>query len=254
MPSLLRIRSYLSRLKRNIIPAEASSGSARSQKHIPRDWLLDAKSMLGEQPCGLMIDGGSYRGDVCERMARHFPSNQIHAFEPNGELFGRLASRFVGSDNVTCHHAAISSQSGESTFHVTSRPDCASLLPPGESAMRWHGDIMEVCREDLVTTVRLDDLFDNQDVALMKLDLQGHELDALRGSEELLRRTKIVVTEVAFIPLYEGQALFCDVAKQLGRHHFRLLHLSDVWIRPSGQLTQADAMFVNEVHFPLAER
>ncbi|TWU41304.1 2-O-methyltransferase NoeI [Novipirellula aureliae] len=221
-----------------------------SECHIRRDWLLDTKRLLGGCCNGIVIDGGAFKGDVADRMSRVFSNQQIHAFEPNGELFESMKSRFADNQRIVCHHAALSSQEGTATFHVTARPDCASLYQPGQPAKQWHPEAMGFDRNEEVETVRMDTLFSGQSIDLMKLDLQGYELEALRGAGSVLKQTKVIVAEVSFVEFYSGQPLFCQVSEYLRQHHFRLFYLSDVWLRPEGQITQADAMFVNEKHFP----
>ena len=50
---------------------------------------------------------------------------------------------------------------------------------------------------------------------LIKLDIQGYELEALRGGPECLTSAKAIVVEVSFIKYYEGQCLFHDLVTYL---------------------------------------
>ena len=99
-----------------------------------------------------------------------------------------------------------------------------------------------------VDQVRLDGILD-QDIDVLKLDLQGYELDALKGCEKLLPRIKAITTEVEFVPLYEGQPLFADIDIYLRARGFRFLNLYELWTHPDGQLTAGDAIYLNNIFF-----
>ncbi|EQD29059.1 methyltransferase, FkbM family, partial [mine drainage metagenome] len=54
--------------------------------------------------------------------------------------------------------------------------------------------------------------------ALLRLDVRGYELQALRGCEALLDRFRYVYCECSFVALYEGQALADEVIAWLREH------------------------------------
>jgi hypothetical protein len=49
--------------------------------------------------------------------------------------------------------------------------------------------------------------------ALIRLDLQGYELEALKGATALLQRAECVLMETVFEPTCEGEPLFCDALR-----------------------------------------
>ena len=67
-------------------------------------------------------------------------------------------------------------------------------------------------------------------IDFLKLDTQGNELDILRSAGNLLDRIGVIKTEVEFLPVYEGQPLFSDVAKFLIDQGFEFV---DFEISPS---------------------
>ncbi|MEM6491743.1 MAG: FkbM family methyltransferase [Pseudomonadota bacterium] len=114
----------------------------------------------------------------------------------------------------------------ERTFYRTNNPLTGSLYKPDRSLVDEFnnlGAIMKVVEEIPVRTVALDDLDEIEDFDGIKLDVQGAELDVLRGAQTKLAGCNIVVTEVEFIPIYEGQALYGDIERFLMEQGF-LLH------------------------------
>ena len=67
-----------------------------------------------------------------------------------------------------------------------------------------------------VQAVRIDEVVDSVDVpCLMKIDVQGYELEVLQGAEKLLPSVEFLLVECSFTELYLGQALAGEVVAYL---------------------------------------
>jgi hypothetical protein len=77
---------------------------------------------------------------------------------------------------------------------------------------------------------------------LLKLDVQGFELEALRGATSLLERVDAVLTECSFVRFYEGQPLFEDILACLAPLGFRL-SAGAISSRHAGRWEQGDFLF-----------
>jgi hypothetical protein len=84
--------------------------------------------------------------------------------------------------------------------------------------------------------------------ALLKIDVQGYELDALRGCESLLGEFDFAYIECSFVELYQGQALAHDVCAYLCEHGFRLAGVYNLHQDADGRAIQADFLFINGSH------
>ena len=58
---------------------------------------------------------------------------------------------------------------------------------------------------------------------MLWLDLQGAELQALKGGEHLLSKVSVIITEVEFSELYENQPLYKEIKSWLEDHGFVLI-------------------------------
>src|SRR5262249_12061696 len=112
----------------------------------------------------------------------------------------------------------------ERTFYLTSQTMCSSLYEPSTPMLSRFAGLEELVRTthtSIVPTHRLDDLPEVQAIDYMKVDVQGAELDVLRGATRLLRRTLVVEAEVEFEPLYTDQPLFGDVDRFMRGQGYR---------------------------------
>ncbi len=81
-------------------------------------------------------------------------------------------------------------------------------------------------------------------IDLIKIDVQGLEHLVIEGGAETLSRTKAVFTEVSFRPLYEGSSVFHEIHDLMTARGFVMAALEPGYRMGSGELLQADALFV----------
>ena len=115
------------------------------------------------------------------------------------------------------------------TFYRTSAPMNSSLYRPNHGLLRKFkelANLFDIVGTEEIDTVRLDDVAELGDIDFLKIDVQGAELDVLRGAARVLRDAVIVLTEAEFVPMYEGQPLFGDIDVALREAGF-LLHQID---------------------------
>jgi FkbM family methyltransferase len=116
--------------------------------------------------------------------------------------------------------------------------------------MKWHsfvhGSVVEIGSETHVTQ-SLDDVLNSNGetgpTSLLVLDLQGAELEVLKGAIDTLRETTAVFVEVALVEMYEGQPLLFDVHNFMNSKDFILVKHDLV---PESMM--GDALYVSKAH------
>jgi FkbM family methyltransferase len=110
-------------------------------------------------------------------------------------------------------------------FHLTKHPYMSSLLEPNIPLMERFqhlANISEVVMTQNLPTTRLDDIAELGEIDFLQLDVQGGELEVLRGAERLIKSCVIIQTEVEFLPLYKDQPLYSDIDRHLRDRGFWL--------------------------------
>lgn len=129
---------------------------------------------------------------------------------------------------------------GPAKFYATNRPWTGSLYPPNQALLEIFNGMSEettlVGVHD-VTTVRLDDVSEIDDADFCKIDVQGGDLDVLRGAERMLGKVLALQIEVEFVPLYQGVPLFGDIDVHLRRGGFWFHTFRDFGSRSAKPLT-----------------
>lgn len=165
---------------------------------------------------GLIVDVGAYDGDSAIFFASRF-ANKIIGFEPNPEPFARAQLNVAPFSNVEILNLGLSDSVGQLDFYVSKNEVSSSLLP-----IKDFSEI-EFERKIAVSVTTLDTFFYNYpEILLLKLDVQGAELNILNGATETLKKTKLVLTEVSIAEMYHNACLYFDVDKILRINGFKI--------------------------------
>jgi FkbM family methyltransferase len=205
---------------------------------------VEHEALLHQLAPATVIDVGANKGQFALAARRALPQAILHAFEVLPGPLAILRRNLSGDAHFTAHALALSDAAGEAKFHVASREDSSSLLGVG-AAQEAVFDVREA-RAIRVKTARLDDLGLVETCPgpiLLKLDVQGAELQVLRGAEGVLDRIALIYVECSYVELYEGQALFPEVRAWLEARGFRFEAAYNTHSDPKLGPVQADMLF-----------
>ena len=193
-----------------------------------------------------VVDIGANRGQFSLAVRRWAPNARVFAFEPLSGPAARFRKVFFGDEKVVFHQNAIGPEKSEATIHVSAADDSSSLLPISRVQEQLFPGTGEI-RTETIQVGRLADFVSAADIvapAMLKLDVQGFELEALRGCEDLLRCFEYVYVECSFVELYTGQALVDDVIAWLRERGYMLSGVYNMGYDRSGLAVQGDFLFV----------
>ena len=219
----------------------------------PHSWMEAIERIVPrDQGRVIFVDGGAHDGQVARRFLDRYPNLEVHAFEPNSDLLPALRTSLAQSSGKV-HQAAIGATCGQMPMHINRSPMTSSLLPRSDIGKRYFDAVTQTEETRDVPVVTLDAWSEQERIErvdILKLDLQGYELEALRGARQLLSRgVACVFTEISFIPLYEGSALFSDIDVFMRRNGYRLLNLYNLSTKQQDwQVCGGDALYVLDNH------
>lgn len=185
----------------------------------------DFLPLLPDNP--VIIEAGASRGMDTLKFANLWPAGKIFAFEPEPATFALLSDVVKGFENIIIEEVALAADSGTAVLNISSSKDetatdASSLLKPTGVKDVWS--TLEFKKSVTVRTVSLSDLMEMHGlpkVDLMWLDMQGAELEFLKGSPEMLQRVKYVYMEVSLREMYEGMPLYPEVKRTMQKFGFK---------------------------------
>lgn len=197
----------------------------------------------------VIYDIGANRGVMIEEYLKHFPECNIHAFEAYPQFAESLSLQYERFENVTINRHGISNTEGHLLLNVNKSIDTSSFLSSQKTGLNSDSQVQT---ETIVTVpvTTLDTYAKSNNhvkVHLLKLDIQGSELNALKGAENLLRENKIdfIFCETYFIQQYLMQPSFFDISNYLLSFGYVLQDIYNP-IYGHGKLAWCDVLFVNK--------
>jgi len=209
----------------------------RANKLSHRNSLSRLKA-LGFAPATI-YDIGAYRGDWSRLAEEIFPSATCILFEANADNAVHLQA--FGRRHFT---VALADTDGDKTF----------FLPRAGNAMGaslYLENTAHYAEENLVArtvaTARLDTLVKANGLPpadLIKIDVQGAELDVIAGATEAIDRCDALIAELSLASYNKGAPLVADVMPVIAQRGLRCIDVCELHRRPAGGVLQVDFLFV----------
>jgi FkbM family methyltransferase len=241
----------MQRLKRFVNSSLGAVGlELRKLKSHHVDPYGDQQRLLAREQVRTVFDLGASHGDATEIYRALFPDATIHSFEPTEAPFELVRRRFAGDPKVVPVRAAVGAEDGEGSLFVNAFDQTNSLLPAAHANKALVGPEMANVAMQSVPVIALDSYCARHNIDridLLKMDIQGFELNALRGARQLLERQAVglIFCEVLFGRHYEGQAFYHDLAGLLHPLGYELYGLYTLLRGGDGVLSHGDAIFTS---------
>jgi FkbM family methyltransferase len=230
------------------------SRSAQPNRFQAMEETLLLLKKLGYAPRRI-IDGGANRAQWATLVSQIFPAAQLHVIEPQPACQAML-EQFKAAHPTTIIHPVALTAGGQSSVTMFSVDVSGSSGAFVGSAEAFASEMKPV----ILPAITLDELFAGRvtpaDRTLLKLDLEGHELPALRGAVQLLKHVEVFVTEAhVFAPAAWRRSLFGEITSEAHRHGFELFDIASLSGRArDARLRIGDFVFVNRTSPLLADR
>lgn len=195
----------------------------------------------------VLIDAGAHVGTFTGCALAYQPWLRVHAFEPIPEACEELSRRFGGYPGLRLNRLALGRCREERSFNVSRFSEASSFFAPGEELLSHvYGHDYATARSILVNVETLDSYCTSQGIArirLLKLDVQGSEIEVLEGAASMLDATDYVYAEAQFRELYRGAPRYDDTFRYLHKRNFDLLCMTCFRADDAGELMECDMIF-----------
>jgi FkbM family methyltransferase len=214
----------------------AALSTIPSMRHLDMGKRLEHMAGLGFQP-ETIVDVGAAEGTWSRMAARIWPNAHLIGFEPNPTNEAKLERTRRQLPQFAYHLCFLGAESGRVTY--ADRGAQTSLyteaLGNDEAEMRT----LDACYEA--------ELFPQPQ--LLKLDVQGYELEVLKGGQRVLSGCEAVLAEVSFFRFHPEMPTADDVIAYLKERGFAIYDTMGLLRLPEDDaLGHMDLMFVRADH------
>ena len=208
------------------IEADILKSAKMESGALKHRWRVLELGMDLISPGSRVIDVGANIGVYALPWAAINADVTVHCFEPNLAVRSRLA-RNVALNRLTArirlHAEALSDHAGTATLYGN---DDMSSLNRGVHTGAGQAVPTEV------PLARLDDIFglEGPPLSLMKIDVQGHELEVLRGAQAVISRHRPALIleheDDLYLSASDASERKTDLSKLLSRLGYETLYIS----------------------------
>lgn len=221
---------------------------SRFRKRFPDCYeTVKALARLNPRKIRRVYDVGARKGDWIRTFHAFFPSlQQAVLFEPATACRESLAGLRLKGVDLQLSETALGKTSGRAVL-IGAGPSASLKKTTPFQEQFFPGSTCDQSSE-----VEIDSLDRWQTESglpppdLLKIDVQGAELDVLSGAEGTLSFCRWLVLEVSTLPLYQGQPLSGETIAWLETRGWHFVGSGYRWLSPEGQLLQFDALFTRE--------
>ena len=185
------------------------------------DYCLNELDFSSES---LVVDCGANVGELFLSLKNNKDVEvNYFAYEPDERSYLSLKKNISNHSNI--YKIALSDKSQERSLFLDTEG--------GDSSLENFGSSEKI----KVNSKRLDE-YDYQDIYLLKIDAEGHELEVLRGSEKLLNKIKFISVDYGLEKGLEKRSTITEVTNFLFENNF-ILHKANV-VRNTGLFVNKD--------------
>jgi FkbM family methyltransferase len=195
----------------------------------------------GDRPL-VVLDVGANIGAWTREALKALPAATVHAFEPSSTAFARLAEAFSSEPRVSVHQLALSAADGDAVLYANEPGSGAASL----TRRRLDHIGLDFSHEETVATRTLESWAGEAGldaIDVLKMDVEGHELDVLRGAGGLLADTRVVQFEFGGSNV-DTRTYFQDFWYFLTEAGFRIHRLGPDGLSPIDRYSEHDEVFV----------
>ncbi len=198
----------------------------------------------------LLVDIGGNSGYWAEKFMDFFPNLAIVAFEPVSEMFNQYKSRFENKDliNLSVNNVALSNSHGNSEINVAKGYGLTSFL---EYNTENNTRNLEFTSKQKVEIHTLDDYYtvikQPNTNKIAKIDVQGFELNVLKGASNVLPLLDALIIECSFLNEFSNEKpTFPYLTSILIEHGFYPIMFGVFDAKKSPVGWERDVLFVKE--------
>ena len=229
----------------------------RVQLAFSRRWFVSLEkdlACIGIKEVSTVFDVGAHLGQTTLYFRKVFPHSQVHSFEPIPQNFTELQRNVAGKDRIKVNQKALGSSPGSAFMEIGDSDQTHSICSHSEN------EPTEATQRTKVELGTIDTYLAKKGIVsidLLKIDVEGYELEVLKGAQNALQSGSIqsILAECDFDPDDNQHTYFNDLWDFLRKENYAFIGLYDVihYTNTSG-IGYCNALFINKRPLPQPRR
>jgi len=190
----------------------------------------------------IALDVGANLGNWSADLLEAIPTSKIFAFEPSKAAFEMLSQRFMNSSGIKCENIALGSENKTAT--LISSKSASGMASLTKRRLDHFG--INFKQTESVTVQSLDHWIKNSENPplpnILKMDVEGHELDVLIGAQKLLKTIDIIQFEFGACSI-DTRTFFQDFWYFLLERNFALFRITPRGVMLVNSYKESDEVF-----------
>tara|TARA_Y100000816_G_scaffold190789_1_gene139004 strand:- start:1206 stop:1892 length:687 start_codon:yes stop_codon:yes gene_type:complete len=154
----------------------------------------------------MIIDVGAHKGEFLKKMLKIEKVNSFYAFEPQKDIFSELSKKFSKNDKVTLLNCAVDKEIANKKMQINKLSMTSSLAKINEKSLYLKfKNFLTLSKssfidEYMIKTNTIDNVFKdvNLQKTLLKIDVEGFEMNVIQGSKNKLKELPFILLENQF--------------------------------------------------------
>ena len=183
-----------------------------------------------------VLDIGANVGQFHQLFKTWYPSSYVYSVEASEDC-----EKYLQEITNDYYIGLLAENEDEYDFHIISHdPLCTGMSLYKENTEIWAHYSTSVKKKGIT----LDKLFENQEFDLIKIDVQGAEIDVMNGGKNLCQKAKGIILEVSLTQYNENAPLYDEVISYMGSINFKVAEILDTTKNEKSH--QQDILFINQ--------
>ena len=199
---------------------------------------LERLSKLSFQP-NQIFDVGAYKGDFANLCLKYFPNADIALFEVLEHRVEQLNLLALKNPKIKVFQTLLGATAQEKVNF--NQAETASSVLVEQIPQNFSVESYPMATIDQIVNNR----FAGKSPDFLKMDVQGYELEVLKGAENSLQGVQVILAEISLLDIHQNVPLLAEIIKWLNERDWVAYDICGLTRRPLDQaLWQADFIFV----------
>jgi FkbM family methyltransferase len=237
---------FFNKIRPELVQMAEDYPSVINNGYLHLEKTIELVHFFGLDLSNSIVDVGGADGNTAIIFSKAFDKAKIYVFEPIKSTYSILLENLKGNSNIIPVNRGLGSVQGRLKIYLADRATSSSLFQIEDQITDpfFARNLLAKGMEEVEISTLDNELPFDQHVNVIKIDVQGYELEVLRGGIHTLKRTDIVLLEMQNHKLYKDAPEYYDLDIFLRENGFSLYNIIPS-IRQSKKLYEWDSIYVN---------